>query len=229
MMSCPEVRKMKTMVVYIIGMLFAGALQVAWIATAQQQTQHDGISSTRRNTDEASIRPGPPQDADDTELDYEAFYGPLVKLGPVWAWIVEGPDGPCADNPTDNCCESAEREFKEAWPFESEIIDRTFDMVAIIMGIVPDPNVPKPTVRIAEDFDDAQLEELIGSDIFGDKRGNVYSWHTNTILLSVNHADVDSLAHEMAHYFQVMHRAHGVAIWDDQMESEACRVQRHFE
>jgi len=229
MMSCPEVRKMKTMIVYIIGILFAAAVQMVWIATAQQQTQYDSVSATRRNTDEAEIKSGPPQDADDTELDYEAFYGPLVKLGPVWAWIVEGPDGPCADNPTDSCCELAEREFKEAWPFESEIVDRVFDMVASIMGIIPDPDIPRPTVRIAEEFDDAQFEQLIGSDIFEDKRGNVYSWRTNTILLSVNHADVDSLAHEMAHYFQVMHRAHGVAIWDDQMEIEACRVQRNFE
>jgi len=143
----------------------------------------------------------------------------------IWYWVT-APGGPCYTDPSDYCCEKAEQDFKDAWPFDKQIISRTFEMVSLVMHIAPDPAKPMPSVLIAEDFTDAEFASVIVGPWPEDKRFNVYSPKMQAILLSVHHADVDSLAHEIVHYFQDVYRHQE---WSDHLEMEACRIQRLFE
>jgi len=205
---------MKTLVVYLIAMLCAATVQIAWIATAHQPIRYNSLSAMQRDIAEASMLNRPLQLGSET----------------MWHWITQDRNSPCHGRPTDGCCEITEQNFKEAWPFEPWVIDTTFDMVARIMYITPDPAVPKPSIRIAEDFSDEEFAQMTDTDTYGDQRGNVFSWKTNTVMLTVHRAKVHTLAHELVHYFQFWYKLHGdVRTMTTDPEPEAVRIQRMFE
>lgn len=89
-----------------------------------------------------------------------------------------------------------------------------------------------PRLIRAEDLTDQEFADAVGLDvsIFGDKRGNFYSWRLDAVLLATEFADIDSLAHEYVHFYQYYFLCNKDVTFfnQDVAEFEAVRIQNHF-
>jgi len=111
--------------------------------------------------------------------------------------------------------------------FDISVQKSMFANVAEIMGIVTD-ELP-PAVLCGEDMTDKEFADAIGMTIWGNKRGNFFSWRLGVVILTSGRSMVHVLVHEFVHYFQFNNRWNKDATkWTETAEEEAVRIQNMF-
>jgi hypothetical protein len=107
--------------------------------------------------------------------------------------------------------------------------DKIFQIVAGKMRLEIDKNVPKPII-----LTDLQITPKEFSRYLGWKAEELipyYFFRKNTLVVPLN-CKLDSLAHELVHYFQVMYRNENLDLdcgpCIDNLEMEAVTIQRWF-
>ena len=117
-----------------------------------------------------------------------------------------------------------------AWGSDSwnpMVQQEVFEKVAKLMNI-ENPGQHPPVV-LSESMTDDEFASAIGTDIFGNLRGNFYSWRLDIVLLSETRDFVHVLAHEYCHYFQFHYLFEGDhTLFRDMHELQACKIQDNF-
>ena len=111
----------------------------------------------------------------------------------------------------------------------SEYQDKLFQIVAYKMGLEINKNLPKPTI-----LTDTHISLKSFSSYLGWKVTSIFPYYffKKNILVIPNACKLDSLVHELVHYFQVMYRNENLEIdcgpYIDNLEMEALAIQRWF-
>ena len=110
-----------------------------------------------------------------------------------------------------------------------EFYEKIFQLVASKMGFEIDVRIPKPII-----LTDVYLTPQKFSSYLGWKVEDLipyYLYRKNTLVIPKN-CKLDSLAHELVHYFQVMYRNDNLDLncgpYIENLEMEALEIQRWF-
>jgi hypothetical protein len=110
-----------------------------------------------------------------------------------------------------------------------ENYDEIFEIVAIKMGLEINKTIPKPII-----LTDAQITTQMFNSNLGWEVENIFPYYffdKNTIVIPES-CKLDSLVHELVHYFQVMYQNENLDFdcgpYIDNLEMEAVVMQRWF-
>ncbi len=103
--------------------------------------------------------------------------------------------------------------------------EEVFQAVARIMGIIIREEIPRPRILVGTEVDPAAFSRYVGFDTEG-KIFSAYFPEPNLIVLS--RWERHTLAHELAHYFQVMYWGMTANDPRDTLERQATAVEEHF-
>ena len=107
--------------------------------------------------------------------------------------------------------------------------DKIFQIVALKMQLEIDKNVPKPIILTDRQITPHKFSSYLGFRV--KELIPYYFFKKNTLVVPLN-CRLDSLAHELVHYFQVMYRNENLDFdcgpYIDNLEVEALVIQRWF-
>jgi hypothetical protein len=111
----------------------------------------------------------------------------------------------------------------------SVICDQIFQIVAGKMGFEINENVPKPIILTDKQISRQKFNSYLGWD--AEVLCPYYFFKKNIVVIPLN-CKLDSLAHELVHYFQVMYRNENLdfncGLYIENLEMEAVAIQRWF-
>jgi hypothetical protein len=109
------------------------------------------------------------------------------------------------------------------------ICDQIFQIVAGKMGLKINENIPKPVILTDKQISRQKFNSYLGWDV--EVVCPYYFFKKNTVVIPLN-CKLDSLAHELVHYFQVMYRNENLDFscgpYIENLEMEAVSIQRWF-
>lgn len=109
------------------------------------------------------------------------------------------------------------------------ICDQIFQIVAGKMGLKINENIPKPIILTDKQISRKKFNSYLGWDV--EVVCPYYFFKKNTVVIPLN-CKLDSLAHELVHYFQVMYRNENFDFncgpYIENLEMEAVAIQRWF-
>ena len=110
-----------------------------------------------------------------------------------------------------------------------ECSNNIFEIVADRMGLEINENLPKPIILTDTQITRQKFSSYLGWD--AKEVTPYYFSRQNTVVIPLN-CKLDSLAHELVHYFQVMYRNENLSPecgpYIDILEMEAVAIQRWF-
>lgn len=109
------------------------------------------------------------------------------------------------------------------------ICDQIFQIVAGKMGLKINENIPKPVILTDKQISRQKFNNYLGWDV--EVVCPYYFYNKNTVVIPID-CKLDSLAHELVHYFQVMYRNENLdfdcGAYIENLEMEAVAIQRWF-
>ena len=104
-----------------------------------------------------------------------------------------------------------------------------FQIVARKMGLEINESIPKPIILTDKEITRKKFNDYLGWD--AEEISPYYFYKKNTIVIPPD-CKLDSLAHELAHYFQVMYQNENLdfdcGAYIENLEMEAVAIQRWF-
>ncbi len=127
----------------------------------------------------------------------------------------------------------SDEELLNLSPFNKEVQLKVLSDVLKLMHTDLDTNIKLPKVLISEEVKEDQVEILKAAESQGmpawafEKGINMYLIDLNIIILGKK-MKLHNLAHEYAHYVQVMYDGYTLETFDDFLEYEAVHTQNNF-